>query len=493
MKKTLAIVLSFIMMIGFVPAYSFGVDIVDAGECGEHLTYSLDAEGTLTIEGYGPMWDFGTEEHQYRPWDIYTPPVYDENGIEEESERADIRIIKRIILPEGLTSIGNGAFEFFMGNEIELPEHLERIGNSAFACSYLKSLDIPNSVLEIGEAAFNGCAQLKQVNLSENLTEISDYLFFYSGVEKITLPNQVVHIGEYAFGNCVWLSEIDLSPALQTIGADAFMGTRLDHITIPQSCSELGANCFDPFSFHCYYPLESIVILNDNLKLENLGIETFSFAWTEEKVRQYDSILNNVWILKLNSTAIDQVAFPLSIADHISQLQTYANLFIKTEWQSIEEYNENMPVYQANAIKKLNSMLGTYFETRDEVIDVDTLEATETFESALKNYFGSTQPIYGFTYPWFTIYGHGGATSEAYANSIGATFVCLHEDNDENGYCDFCGKNLNGPDEPVDPGNEQTGEKCKYCDEVHGNDFMGRLTKFFHSILYFFAHLFGRA
>ena len=34
--------------------------------------------------------------------------------------------------------------------------------------------------------------------------------------------------------------------------------------------------------------------------------------------------------------------------------------------------------------------------------------------------------------------------------------------------------------------------KCKWCDETHDNGFVGKLTAFFHSILYFFAHLFGR-
>lgn len=43
-----------------------------------------------------------------------------------------------------------------------------------------------------------------------------------------------------------------------------------------------------------------------------------------------------------------------------------------------------------------------------------------------------------------------------------------------------------------DSTSDQTGEKCQYCDTVHPNNFIGRITKFIHSVLYFFAHLFGK-
>ena len=54
------------------------------------------------------------------------------------------------------------------------------------------------------------------------------------------------------------------------------------------------------------------------------------------------------------------------------------------------------------------------------------------------------------------------------------------------------------PDAPADPTNpadptEPTGNNiCKWDNVDHGTSFWGRLVRFFHSILYFFAHLFGR-
>ena len=48
------------------------------------------------------------------------------------------------------------------------------------------------------------------------------------------------------------------------------------------------------------------------------------------------------------------------------------------------------------------------------------------------------------------------------------------------------------PSEPTtEPEEPSSGNICKYDGEDHGNSFWGRLVTFFHSIAYFFAHLFG--
>jgi len=48
------------------------------------------------------------------------------------------------------------------------------------------------------------------------------------------------------------------------------------------------------------------------------------------------------------------------------------------------------------------------------------------------------------------------------------------------------------PTEPSDPGTPSGDNICKWDNVDHGTSFWGRIVKFFHSILYFFAHLFGR-
>ena len=46
--------------------------------------------------------------------------------------------------------------------------------------------------------------------------------------------------------------------------------------------------------------------------------------------------------------------------------------------------------------------------------------------------------------------------------------------------------------EPTDPDTPSGDNVCKWDNVDHGTSFWGRLVRFFHSILYFFAHLFGR-
>ena len=45
---------------------------------------------------------------------------------------------------------------------------------------------------------------------------------------------------------------------------------------------------------------------------------------------------------------------------------------------------------------------------------------------------------------------------------------------------------------PTDSDTPSGDNVCKWDNVDHGTSFWGRLVKFFHSILYFFAHLFGR-
>ena len=59
-----------------------------------------------------------------------------------------------------------------------------------------------------------------------------------------------------------------------------------------------------------------------------------------------------------------------------------------------------------------------------------------------------------------------------------------HTDGDNDGVCDVCGADM------TDGGDAQTGV-CKYCGKVHTGVF-GRIISLFHSILYFFSHLFGK-
>ena len=67
-----------------------------------------------------------------------------------------------VVIPEGVTSIGGGAFWCCSSlTGVTIPEGVTSIGNLAcFGCSSLTSVTIPDSVTSIGKDAFYGCYAL---------------------------------------------------------------------------------------------------------------------------------------------------------------------------------------------------------------------------------------------------------------------------------------------------------------------------------------------
>ncbi|MBR2914489.1 MAG: leucine-rich repeat domain-containing protein, partial [Clostridia bacterium] len=119
----------------------------ESGKCGNELNWSFSA-GTLVITGKGEMTNF--TEPDMAPW----------YHLREE--------ITRIVLPEGLTRIGNLAF-FGCKNlkTAVIPEYVKRIGEYAFAnCMGLTNLSVSvtGEGSTLGAGAFNGCTALSYVN-----------------------------------------------------------------------------------------------------------------------------------------------------------------------------------------------------------------------------------------------------------------------------------------------------------------------------------------
>ena len=67
--------------------------------------------------------------------------------------------IKRVIIGDSVTSIGNEAFRQCVSlTSVTIPNSVTAIGYEAFSgCSSLTSVTIPNSVTTIGYRAFSGC------------------------------------------------------------------------------------------------------------------------------------------------------------------------------------------------------------------------------------------------------------------------------------------------------------------------------------------------
>ena len=102
-----------------------------------------------------------------------------EGIIEEINENAFYHSnLTSVVLPKGLKHIGKNAFAVskHLGN-IEIPEGVLTIGEGAFCECPLKEVEIPESVIFIGWQAFAGCSSLKRVTLPSTLSALGGRTF----------------------------------------------------------------------------------------------------------------------------------------------------------------------------------------------------------------------------------------------------------------------------------------------------------------------------
>ena len=249
-RRIMSMFLAVVMVVGMVPLFPLQVNAAEAtsGTCGKNLTWTLDADGTLTISGTGAMYNYN--QNNRVPW----PST-----------------IKKIFLTDGITSIVNYAFKgCSLLNRIYIPNSVTSIGQLAFyGCSNLNSISIPNFVTSIGKYAFGHCSALTNVNISNisnSLISIGDYAFEYcSSLTSIHIPNSVNYIGCFAFEHCSSLRSINISTSMISIERSTFLDcSSLANINIPDSVTSIGQASFQQCS-----SLTSIDIPNSVTSIRN--------------------------------------------------------------------------------------------------------------------------------------------------------------------------------------------------------------------------------
>ncbi len=135
--------------------------VIDKGQCGENLFWTLNSAGMLTITGTGAMYDYAAAEI---PWAEYADLVTGltlEYGVTSlcGSAFAGLTGISELLIPETVTAIGAGAFSGCTGlARVELPEGLSAIPANCFRnCRGLSAINLPYSLRSIGQDAFAGC------------------------------------------------------------------------------------------------------------------------------------------------------------------------------------------------------------------------------------------------------------------------------------------------------------------------------------------------
>ena len=165
------------------------------------------------------------------------------------------KAIKRVIIPNGITTIANGAFKNCTKlSSVSIPDGITIIDNSAFyGCSRLTTVTIPNSVKIIGSSAFKNCSGLTSFVIPDSVTSIGSSAFAgCSGLIAITFPKSVTSIGGSAFYGCSGLTSITIPDNVLTVGSGAFM-----------NCSNLTSIIWNVKNGNDYNIYESSPFFND--------------------------------------------------------------------------------------------------------------------------------------------------------------------------------------------------------------------------------------
>lgn len=225
---------TFVMQVGVSAAST-----ATSGVCGDNLTWAFDANlGTLTISGTGDMYN----------WDSSSSPW------------SSTRSIKKVIIENGVTSIGDYTFyNFYSLEDIEISDSVKTIGQAAFSrCSMLRELNLPKSITHIGPYAFL-YSSIKAINIDENnkdfcsidgniFSKDKTILIIYAPDRlgwSYTIPDSVITVADYAFYNCENLRELTIPDSVTTVGNYSFyLCSALKNITIPSSLSTIGEAAF---------------------------------------------------------------------------------------------------------------------------------------------------------------------------------------------------------------------------------------------------------
>jgi hypothetical protein len=140
-------------------------------------------------------------------------------------------------VPNGVTSIGNGAFDFCISlTNVTISGSVTNIGSWAFFnCTNLTSFTIPKRVTSIGEGVFWYCTSLAAITvdaLNPAYSSVDGVLFDKSQATLIqcpggragsyTVPNGVTGLGNFAFINCCSVTNVTIGNSVTNIGNGAF-------------------------------------------------------------------------------------------------------------------------------------------------------------------------------------------------------------------------------------------------------------------------------
>ena len=265
--------------------------IIDRGVCGNDgkVTWTLDKDGKLIIEGQGEMEDYQDGD---APWYKYRDSIF------------------TVVVESGVIDIGTYAFSGCSSiSSIEFQEGLVNIFYHAFSgCSSISSIEFPEGLLNIYDYAFSGCGSLTSVKLPNSLEAIHTYVFSGCGsLTSIELPESLKHIFEGGFSDCSSLTSIELPNSMTSVDANVFSGcSSLTSVELPECLEYIGTNAFSNCS-----SLTSIELPESLTYISAGGFSGCSSLTSIELPEGFDMIQTDVFS---GCSNLERIKLPASIA-----------------------------------------------------------------------------------------------------------------------------------------------------------------------------------
>ena len=200
--------------------------------------------------------------------------------------------LHKIVLPKGLETIGDKAFDCTYAEDIVFPATLKSIGEYAFSNCRIREAIIPDGVTNISRYAFLECRSLTKLHYPIGTTIVPDHCFENCYIlGNVELPEGLTAINGYAFNRCYPLN-VRIPSAVTSIGSYAFNNDDIDSLVLTQATT-IGSYAFR------YNNLKHVVIA------ENSTVGEYTFGDNQLEYVEFPTSFNSVdvrYVLANNPT-----------------------------------------------------------------------------------------------------------------------------------------------------------------------------------------------
>ena len=293
------------------------------------------------------------------------------NAIIETNTNRLILGCKNTVIPNSVTSIGDGAFSY---------------------CSALTSIEIPNSVTSIEKYAFLACEALASVEIPNSVTSIGDGAFSYCfALTSVEIPNSVASIGNEAFYYCEDLISITFKGSTPpTFGNDVFKYVNNSiSIYVPANSGDAYKSALEGFGLS---NIKEPIFLNDNkLYSQNSQIDDIDVSYTRNFTNTNWQAIYLPFSLKYEDWKDD---FEVARINGIRQYDDYnIGSINRTELEVVKMTNDDSVIYpntpylikaKTPGEKTLSVENTTLYESKANSIECSTTTELFTFIGTYK-------------------------------------------------------------------------------------------------------------